>query len=401
MNISHYFKPLVFETQNYLSEEPSTSMAHVIHAYTDEEHFPEIEDYSLAIIGVPDDRGAVGNKGCAEAPNRVRSYLYSLAAPAKGMTIYDLGDIVPGQSIEDTYEAVTDVISQLLSNNITTIVLGGGQDITYAIYKAYEAVGRIVNISAIDPRFDIGSNSKPTSQSYLSHIIMQQPSYLFNFTSMGYQTYLVGNELIGLMDELHFGAYRLGYLQEDIRRAEPLVRNSDILTIDISAVRQSDAPANAHPSPHGLYGEQLCQIGRYAGMSDKVSCLGIFEINPIYDPNGQTAHMAAHALWYFIEGFHNRKDDAPFYILQDGKPVLQHHDCVQMLVQVESHNMDITFYKSRITDRWWMEVPIDNEERRIRYHRHLIVPCNRSDYELAMNNKVPDLLFRSFQRLMF
>lgn len=401
MNISHYFRPLAFETQNFLCEESASTIGKVIHAYIDEDKFPEIEDYSLAIIGVPDDRGAVGNKGCADAPNRVRSYLYSLVAPVDGMSLYDLGNIDPGKTLTDTYDAVADVMTQLLTHNITTIVLGGGQDLTYAMYKAYEAAGRIVNICSVDPRFDIGSNSTPTSRSYLSHIIMQQPSFLFNYTSMGYQTYLVGNQLVELMNELNFGVYRLGYLQEDMRHAEPLVRNADILSIDISAVRQSDAPANAHPSPHGLYGEQLCQIGRYAGMSDKVSSIGLFEINPLYDPNGQTAHMTAHALWYFIEGYHKRKDDAPFYEVHDGKLVLHQRNCIEFNVQVESHNMEIVFYKSQLTDRWWMEVPIDNEERRLRYHRHIIVPCNHSDYEMAMHNNLPELLFQSYQRLSF
>lgn len=392
MNISQYFEPAGNDVQTFLSEISATTIGNKIVAYTPEKGFPEVEEGSLAILGITDDRGAVGNRGCGTSANQVRSYLYGLAMPVKEMNLYDLGNVIAGESLEDTYFAVTDVLKQLIEHNVTVLVIGGGQDMTYAMYKAYELAGRVINICAIDPRFDISEAAAINSRSYLNHIIMQQPNYMFNFTTIGYQTYLVGNGYIHLMDELNFDPYRLGYIQEDMRRAEPLIRNADLVSIDINAVRQSDAPAHAHPSPHGFYGEQMCQMARFAGMSDKVSSLGLFELNPVYDNEGQTAQMAAHALWYFIEGFYNRKSDHPYIDKQNYK---------QYIVQMESHDLTINFYKSRLSDRWWMEVPCNNEELKQRYMRHLLIPCNYSDYERAMQNEVPELWWRYYQRLQW
>ncbi|MBQ7280951.1 MAG: formimidoylglutamase [Bacteroidales bacterium] len=392
MNIQQYFEPISKDTHSYISEDGVTTIGQAIKAYTEVDGFPDLADSSLAIMGVGEDRGAVGNKGCATAMNSIRQYLYALASPIKELKLYDLGNITIGETPNDTYYAVIDVMRQLLEHGITTIVIGGGQDLTYAIYKAYEMVGQVINITAIDPRFDISNTSAITSRSYLNHIVMQQPNYLFNFTTLGYQTYLVGNDHIRLIDELNFDAYRLGILQEDMSRAEPLLRNADVVSIDISAVRQNDAPANAHPSPHGFYGEQLCRMARFAGMSDKVSTLGIFELNPLYDRDGQTAHMTAHALWYFIEGFFGRKEENPYY---------NQNNFLQFIVQLEKSGLELTFYKSRTSDRWWVEVPCDNEERRQRYQRHLLIPCSYDDYQSAMQNEIPELWYRYYQRMQW
>ena len=201
-------------------------------------------------------------------------------------------------------------------------LLGGSQDLTYAAYKGYEQLNRIMNITSIDSRFDLENNDEITSRTWLQNIIMQNPNYLFFNSNLGYQTYFVGQDYIQLMDDLKFDAYRLGELQKDMTRAESLIRNADLLSVDIGAVRQSDAPGNRYPSPHGFYGEEFCLMMRYAGMSDKTDCLGLFEVNPKFDNHGQTAHMTAQGLWYFIEGFYNRKHDNPLLNPENSTNVL-------------------------------------------------------------------------------
>src|SRR6185295_17792470 len=110
---------------------------------------------------------------------------------------------------------------------------------------------------------------------------------------IGYQTYFVGNEQVELMNKLFFDAYRLGQVRKDMEEVEPIVRNADIVSFDITAVRNSDAPGNGKASPNGFYGEEACQIARYAGISDKLTSIGFYEINPDLDKNSQTSHLAA------------------------------------------------------------------------------------------------------------
>jgi len=174
---------------------------------------------------------------------------------------------------------------------------------------------------------------------------------------------------------------------EDI---EPMIRNADMLSFDISAVRYSDAPGNVNASPNGFYGEEACQIMRYAGLSDKLSSLGLYEINPVIDNNNITSYLAAQMLWYFIDGFVNRKHIIP----QRDK-----ENFIKYLVPIKNNQYEIIFYKYDITNQWWMEIPcsINNVDK---YKRHYLVPCSYKDYQIACNDDIPDRLWMMFQKLL-
>lgn len=369
----------------------STRIGHIIKSYINGSSFPDWHQAHIALIGVTDDRGAVDNKGCAEGPDAIRKYLYNLTPGPYSIKIADLGNIITGYSHRDTCFALSTVMSTLLNNHIVPVVLGGSQDMTYAIYEAYQRMGLIINIVAIDPVFDLGrSEEELNSQSYLSHILLHQPNFLFNYTNIGYQTYFVEQEALKLMQNLFFDSYRLGMVRENLQDVEPMVRNADVLSFDISAIRHSDAPGNGNASPHGFYGEEACLICRYAGMSDKLSSIGFFEINPLLDPSGQTAHLTAQMIWYFIDGYYNRANDFPF---------ISEDNYLKYRVSIHDHQEEIVFYKSKKTDRWWMEIPLP-EEQKIKFERHYLVPCGYQDYQTACNNEIPDRWWMAYQKLM-
>ncbi len=390
MELSSYFEPIDSAVVDYYSVDFRPMLGDEINAYTDVTGFPDCADAEMVLLGVKEDRASVDNRGCAASPDHIRHYLYRLAKPYDGIRLADLGNIAPGNEARDTYFALIEVLQQLLDMGKTVVVLGGSDDLVFPIYKAYEILGRVINICSVDSRFNLEGGEQINSNNYLQHIILQQPNYLFDYVNVGYQSYFVGTEMVQLMDELKFTTHRVGELQPNMEHAEPLVRYSDVVAVDISAVRQSDAPANANPSPHGFYGEQLCQIARFAGMSDKTTCFGLFEMNPAYDHNGQTAHMLAHAVWFFLEGFHYRLGDFPSQDKQNYK---------RFTVAMQDHGIDLVFYKSLKTDRWWIEVPCEDGERRERYLRHTLVPCNYSDYQRAMENEIPELWWHYYNRI--
>ena len=390
MELSHYFEPVDTTVVGYRSEEFRPMLGDSIEAYTPETAFPDWQQARIVLLGVREDRASVDGRGCAAAPDHIRHYLYRLAKPHADLHIADLGNIVAGAEVRDTYFAVIEALQQVLDRDCTVVLLGGSDDLVFPIYKAYEVLGRVINICSIDSRFNLEGGDNINSNNYLQHIILQQPNYLFDYINLGYQTYFVGSEMVQLMDELKFSTLRLGEMQGNLERAEPMVRYSDVVAVDVSAVRQSDAPAAADPSPHGLYGEQLCQLARYAGMSDKTTCFGLFEAVPTRDRDGQTAHMLAHAAWFFIEGFCYRQNDFPSRDKQSYK---------RFAVQMNDNGMEIAFYKSLKSDRWWMEVPCNDSERRERYQRHTLIPCSYHDYQRAMENEIPELWWHYYNRL--
>ena len=390
MSIKKYLSPIKPDELGYRPSEYAITLGSKVKAYVAGAALPEMPKSGLVIVGVGEDRGAELNAGCCAAPNEIRRMLYQLALPCKNAEVVDLGNIVEGQTTDDTYYAVAEVVAAVVANDSTLILLGGSQDLTYAAYKGYEMLNRIMNITTIDSRFDLEDNDEITSRTWLKNIVMQTPNYLFFHANVGYQTYFVGDNYIELMNDLNFDAYRLGDVQNNLDRAEALIRNADLLSVDIGAVRQSDAPANGAPSPHGFYGEELCQMMRYAGNSDKMRCLGIFEMNPMYDNHGQTAHMLAQALWYFIEGFYNRPHD---------NPLMYPENCKHYFVTREDMGIVIHFFKGKQSDRWWVQVPCDNEALQEIYSNQLMLACTYSDYEQCMKGEIPSLWWRYFERL--
>lgn len=391
MDLSIYFEPLQLKGFYHAEKTRRRMLGDVVKAYIQPNDFPSLDGADLAILGVKEDRHGIGNNGCALAPDVVRKELYSLFEGNYKLKMIDLGNILQGHTIDDTYFALTAVLVELLERNIVPIILGGSQDLTYAQYKAYEKVGRIINIVAIDPRFDLGhSGEQLDSQSYMSHIILQQPNFLFNYTNIGYQTYFVDQQAISLMKHLYFDTYRIGMVRHDMEEVEPMVRNADMLSVDISAVRMAEAPGNGNASPNGFYGEEICQVLRYAGLSDKLTSIGIYEVNPRLDRQSQTAQLAGQMIWYFIDGFYGRKDDFP----PDKKK-----DMMKYTVTMKDFKDEVIFYRSTQSDRWWMDVPIRSRHRE-RYERHHLVPCSYQDYQTACQNALPDRWWQTYQKLM-
>lgn len=391
MSISMYFEPVILPDFVVSGKSEHKRFGEIIGAYTTSGQFPDLENVDLALIGINEDRNAVNNEGCGLTPDYVRAFFYRLFPGDYTARMVDLGNIKRGHSVDDTYFALSTVVAELLAARIVPVLIGGGQDLTYANYKAYEDLGRIINIVSIDNSFDLGENEKKVnSRSFLSWIILHEPNYLFNYTNIGYQTYFVDQNAINLMNKLFFDAYRLGVVQKNITMVEPLVRNADMLTFDMSSIRMSDAPAGGNASPNGFYGEEACQIARYAGMSDKLSSAGFYEMNPTFDRQGQTAQLLAQMIWYFVDGYYHRSQDFPG---EDADAF------IRFTVKVSGHDDGIVFYKSKQSGRWWMEIDCSPVVK-AKFGHHYIVPCDYSDYTTASADEIPDRWWQMYQKLM-
>lgn len=391
MEIESFFNPVDQSASVELGETGQPRLGNLISRFSPDHEFPDYTQADIAIIGVGEDRASVRNTGCSQGPDEIRKALYQLFPGPFPNRIVDLGNIKPGHTIRDTYFALSSTIAELLTHKVIPVILGGSQDLTYANYQAYQSLGQIINIVVVDPLFDLGkSEQEVSSQSYLSGIILHQPNYLFNFANIGYQSYLVDQDAVALMKSLFFDTYRLGMVRQNLDEVEPIVRNADMLSFDISAIRQSDAPANGNASPNGFYGEEACQIARYAGLSDKLTSIGFYEVNPVYDPRGQTAALVAQMIWYFIDGYYQRAHDFPFH---------NEEDYLKYRVSITDHKEEIVFLKSKKTDRWWMEIPLQAEQK-IKFERHYLVPCSYTDYQAACRDEIPDRWWMVYQKLM-
>jgi arginase family enzyme len=278
----------------------------------------------------------------------------------------------------------------LVKKDVIPIIIGGSHDLTYANYKAYENLEQVVNLVCIDRSIDLGLIEKEiTEENFINNIIMHQPNFLFNFSSVGYQSYFVDTEIDSMMERMHFDAHRLGFVRDDIEEMEPIVRNADILSFDVNTIKSSEFSGYAKPNPNGFLSDEICRISRYAGLSDKLSSFGLYNYNPVYDSTGNGAMLLAQMIWYFIEGFRERKGDYP--VASKSKYTKYH-------VALENEEHELTFYKSDFSGRWWMDVPHPSDLKS-RFIRHQMVPCSYADYERALNGEVPNRWYQTFQKL--
>ena len=318
--------------------------------------------------------------------SEIRKALYALFPGNWHTLIADLGDIQMGESVEDTYFALQTTISILIEKNIIPLIIGGSQDLTYANYRAYDNLSPMVNIVNVDCNFDLGDSAKPIKNtSFLGKIILEQPYNLFNYSTLGYQTYFNSQEEIDLMDKLYFEAYRLGQITNNIALAEPVMRDANIVSLDLKSIRSAEVSTKQKYSPNGFDGKEICAISRYAGISNKVSSFGIYEYKPSKDDDA-TSMLVAQIVWYFIEGVNCRIKDDNFEV---------DNSYQKFIVLVEDE--ELTFFKSNKTGRWWIEIPfLPNINNKLK--RHTLLPCMHDDYNAACSGKIPERWYKAYKK---
>jgi arginase family enzyme len=335
------------------------------------ENFPDLNKIRIAIIGVIEKKqgGTITNL------KNIRKELYSLYPGNWETSIADLGDILPGNTRKDTYFALQMVVSSLIKRKIIPIVLGGSQDLTYSLYRAYDELEQMVNLVTIDSKFDFGKESDAISaSSYLTKIILDEPNNLFNYCNIGYQTYYNSQEEIDLIEKLFFDAYRLGDVSNSIAIAEPVFRDADIVSLDLFSVKSSDSGNFVNFTPNGFTGKEICSLSRYAGLSDKISLFGVFNHND----SDQESLLIAQIVWYFIEGFHYRSNEYPFGSKEN---------YLKYIIPFEAE--ELIFYKSHKTDRWWIEIPFLSTGN-TKLKKSTLLPCSYEEYLGACNQEIPE-----------
>jgi hypothetical protein len=380
-DLSIYFSPVSLEGQ--WNEDQIGSKI-----YSYQSDFPELSRKGYALIYAPEFRGDSNIHFDSPLPDDFRKEFYALNCGSLWQqNFYDLGTILPGNELKDTQHAIKTVVQELNRLQIIPILVGGSQDLTLSMYDAYSNLEQMVNICTIDAALDLGSPDQDASaNAYISKILVQRPCHLFNLANIGLQIPYAGAKEFELFEKLYFDICRLGEFNADFKKAEPHLRNADLISIDFTSIKASELLFK-QGNPNGFYAEQICQIARYSGMSDKVSSLGIFNYQNLTDVSNK---LLAQIIWYFIDGIENRTGDFPMGSKKD---------YVKFTVFIEESGHEIAFYKSNKSARWWMEVPYPAKEGS-KYERHHMAPCDREDYDNAMKNVIPDLWWKTYQKLV-
>jgi formiminoglutamase len=345
------------------------------HIKVNEQELPDITDADIVIIGAGETRGAGYAVNEHAAADAVRSALYNLYYWHSQVTIADLGNVRLGQSIQDSYAALRTVISELILQNKKVIIIGGSHDLTLPQYHAYTSIPTLVNAVVADAKIDLDLEARLPADHFLEELFTGLPNHLNHYAHIGFQSYFMHPHMLETIDKLRFDCFRLGVVREDIEEMEPVIRDSHMMSFDISAIQNAQAPANII-TPNGFNGEEACVLMQYAGMSWKTSTIGLYGYQAELDRNNMTATQIAQMIWYIIDGVQKGKKEAA---LSDSDRFKEFH--------IAFSDIETNFLQSKSTGRWWMQM-----------HNNDWAPCSYKDYLVASNNEIPERWLRALER---
>ncbi|MBN7814092.1 formimidoylglutamase [Algoriphagus pacificus] len=373
MNIQSFFEPVA----DFLWQKkyPDNTFFHQIHFYG--ESFPELKGMQIAIVGLKETRGIKKYESLDRSSSEIREKLYELKRGFGAIRVADLGDLISGETLEETCEAIQQVGEYLMKQQILPIYIGGTHDLDYGQYLSYKKMKKLVSLLTVDAKLDM-EETGPMADQHTQEIILHQPNFLFSYSHLAYQSFLVDPSLINVMEKLYFDHVRLGQVRSEFKEIEPLIRNADFVSFDLAAIQSTDAPGAVDAQPFGLTAEEACQICWFAGTNEKLSSIGIYGYEPYYDDaHNKTAKVVAVMIWYFIEGFYSRKDSLSF----------KSNDYIKYTVSLDSKPNTLVFYKSKKSGKWWMEIPHNETEK---FDRVSTVPCSYADYQVAQKGEIPE-----------
>lgn len=270
----------------------------------------DYEASRVVILGCPQDEGIRrngGRVGAALAPAALRRQFYKLTPFGIKVKVFDLGDVIGGDTLEDTHDIHEKVVKQLLDDGKQVIVLGGGNDISYPDGKAMSrAFGPewwiAINIdSHLDVRADQPRNSGTPYRQLLEEELLL-PEY---FYEVAYQTHLASPIYYDYLRDMGVNRISLELLRSredaDIEIKEQVrqkfINHSASLNtffgFDIDALRSADAPGTSAPSPLGLRAGEFITLVKYAASLANTKIIEFTEVNPNFDIDDRTTKLVA------------------------------------------------------------------------------------------------------------
>jgi len=342
------------------------------------EYNSDWSEADIVLVGCGEQRGTGLDAPWSHSPDAVREELYRMYDWHTSVKVADMGNIREGATPGDTRAALRTVLQEIEEAGKIAVVIGGSHDLTLQQYDVFKKLGKTINAAVVDMLIDLEETEGISDEGFLMDMLTEQPNFVRHFSHMGFQSYYVNPNMLETLDKLRFDCFRLGRVREDMEEMEPVLRQCDLLSIDMNAVRLCDAPFLERGSPNGFFGDEICQLARYAGMSSNLSSFGIYGYQSGSDNNRQGARLIAQMLWYFVDGYLIRKNEADL------------SNCEEFIeYNVALTGNDTLFLKSRKTNRWWMQLP-----------EGTFTPCSYNDYLTAGNNEIPERWFREQERIV-
>lgn len=329
--LSHWLSPSAIYQNDFKS--PFFQKSH-----KDGKDFPNIEDSGLVLMGIQD-----------KFADEVRNQLHKLNNHFSNLESADIGNF---NSCKETNLLMA--AASLLENNNIPIFLGTDCNFIKQLQNEF------------DFKFTCISNNVPYAQ-----------FNDLNLNILAYQRHLCDYKTLKHIEDFSLDSLSLGKLRSNLHMLEPILRDTEALYLNINAVRCSDAPNSNSSLPFGLNAEEVCQMMRYAGSSNKLKAV-IIDISGL-DLNNflVEAKLIAACLWYLMEGKNLSNIEHPS----------NNTDYSQYIVNLAEYDTDLIFVKSNFSNKWWLKT-IDESQN------ETYISCAHEEYQLTINSEIPERILR-------
>lgn len=262
------------------------------------------ESRKCCFIGIPDHQAILnirGRLGAAQGPAATRAALRAFSGfDWVGSQYQDLGDASAG----DAAKRIADGHAQFGRS----LVVGGTHDHVYSqlkgVLQAVQRKGKDKSIGCIniDAHLDLRSNQPlMTSGSGFFVAIEEQILSPKNLVEFAIQKNANSQALWSYAEKKKIPIVTLaesrkkGVVANFKKVLSQLHKRVDqiVLSVDLDAVSEAYAPGVSAPQVDGLTPQEIREMLQVCRQFPKVTSLGVYELNPLHDPDGRTARLSA------------------------------------------------------------------------------------------------------------
>ncbi|MCX7650173.1 MAG: arginase family protein [Flavobacteriales bacterium] len=351
-----------------------------------------------ALLGEPLDLALVfisDSQENSEIPftSLVREHLYNyyLLADVR-LKMADLGNLRPDWNARPDEDQV-DLWTELLGLSRLVVCVGGDQHIGISAAQALARRHAALHVCLVDACFDVSGFSEDPSciPDFIDNLLQHLNPYLGFLSFIGIQNFLNAPTIGRQLDKFLFDVLRLSEFRKVPEEAEPLLRLSNFLSFDFTALEAAYIPEILGRRPNGFNGVEACRLTRYAGFAPELRWAGFHNtrLAPGFSGADVSAQMMAQMLWHLIEGLSARIPEQP----SEDNP-----EFTQFFVPLSGfQERQVCFYRHNLSGRWWMEIPGFGEASPYPGFPRLI-PCSYTDYQTASRGEWPERWWKALQR---
>ncbi|MDT8449683.1 MAG: formimidoylglutamase [Wenzhouxiangellaceae bacterium] len=263
----------------------------------------------LGLLGLADDHGVRlngGRVGAAQGPNAFRAALAgygaadSVSLQGFNIPVFDLGNIVPGDSLAETHARVTDTVAAMLAAGLMPVGIGGGHDLTFPEVRAVtDALARPRGIELDGVYFDAHLDVREDDGSGMPFRRLIEHAGIGRLELFGFDP--LSNTRV------HFDWFREhGGTLADWPPHQWPHSTATFASICLDVIDMAQAPGVSAPAPAGWPAQRVAEYAESAGRNPAVCCFDIMELSPPHDEHGRTARLAACLFLRFLAGLDQR-----------------------------------------------------------------------------------------------